>query len=91
MSPKDLPNNVDEKQLISAKTMQYTSIWILLMIFVSFLFGVYSEYDQNVYLYGIFTILNGFLGFIIFVMHSISNQTVREVLIKAWNRVIRKK
>ena len=45
---------------------------------------------QDVYLYGIFTFLNGALGLMILVLHSSSNQTVRAVLTKAWNQIVKK-
>ena len=84
-----LPKNIkmDEKQLLSAKFMQRSMLFILPMVFASFICGAYSEYDQNVYLYGIFTTLNGFLGFLIFFGHISSNQTVRDVIFKGYHRI----
>ena len=87
---QSLPFKVDEKQLVSAKIMQRTGVLILPMVASSYICGVYSEYDQNVYLYGIFTSLNTALGVMVFVFHTSSNITVRDVLKKVWTKVILK-
>ena len=48
-----------KKQLISAKIMQRSNVVIMPLVFASWVVGVYAEYEQNVALYGTFTILNG--------------------------------
>ena len=48
-----------QKQLISAKIMQRSNVVIMPLVFASWLVGLYAEYEQNVALYGTFTILNG--------------------------------
>jgi len=53
---------VDQQQLVSAKFMQRSILIILPLVFISFIIGMLSEYEQNVPLYGTFTILNGILG-----------------------------
>lgn len=71
---------LDKQQLISAKIMQRTNLIIMPLVFVSFVIGVMSEYNQDVALYGTFTILNGFLGASVFFFHSTGNEQVREKL-----------
>ncbi len=53
---------IDQQQLVSSKIMQRTGVIIMPLVFASFLIGMMSEYEQNVALYGTFTILNGILG-----------------------------
>ena len=48
-----------EKQLTSARIMQRSNVIIMPLVFASWVVGVYAEYEQNVALYGTFTILNG--------------------------------
>ena len=69
--------NVDEAQRITAKVIQRTLIIILPMVFTSFILGTLAEFEQNIYIYSIFTIVNGILGAIIFSFHISANATVR--------------
>ena len=69
--------NVDEAQRITAKVIQRTLIIILPMVFTSFILGTLAEFEQNIYLYSIFTIINGILGALIFSFHTSANATVR--------------
>ena len=46
-------------QLTSAKIMQRSNVVIMPLVFASWVVGLYAEYEQNVALYGVFTILNG--------------------------------
>ena len=46
-------------QLTSAKIMQRSNVVIMPLVFASWMVGLYAEYEQNVALYGVFTILNG--------------------------------
>ena len=39
--------------------MQRSNVVIMPLVFASWVVGVYAEYEQNVALYGVFTILNG--------------------------------
>lgn len=91
---KNLPDTltkVDEAQLTSAKIMQRTSaLFILPLLLASFICGTFSEYDQNAYLYGIFTILNALLGAMILFFHSSANHNVRGFLAKLWRQIITK-
>ena len=52
----------DRKQLTSARIMQRTNMVIMPLVFASYIVGVYAEYEQNVPLYGTFTILNGVIN-----------------------------
>lgn len=87
--PQDL-RKVDESGLTSAKIMQRTDIFILPMLLASFICGTYSEYDQNAYLYGIFTILNAVLGGMILFFHSSANHNVRGFLARLWRQIVTK-
>ena len=53
---------------------------IMPMVFASFIVGMMAQYDQDVGLFGIFTILNAILGAIIFIFHCSGNEDVREKL-----------
>jgi len=81
---------MDQSQLISAKIMQRTNLIIMPLVFISFIIGALSEYEQNVALYGTFTIINGVLGACIFFFHSTGNEQVREKLTKGYNLVFKK-
>ena len=81
---------MDQEQLVSAKIMQRTNLIIMPMIFISFMIGATSEYQQNVGLYGTFTILNGVIGVCVFFFHSTGNEQVREKLTKGYNLIFKK-
>ena len=81
---------MDQQQLVSAKIMQRTNLFIMPLVFASFIVGMLSEYEQNVPLYGTFTILNGVLGGCVFFFHSTGNEQVREKLSKAYNLIVKK-
>ena len=46
------------------------------LTFASFVVGTIAEYQQNLALYFIFTLLNGVLGGVIFVSHCCCDETV---------------
>ena len=81
---------MDQQQLVSAKIMQRTNLIIMPLVFASFLVGAFSEYDQDVALYGIFTILNGVLGACVFFFHSTGNEQVRAKLERGYNMLTKK-
>ena len=81
---------MDQAQLTSAKISQRTNLIIMPMVFVSYILGVLSEYEQNVPLYGTFTIMNGILGGCVFFFHSTGNEHVREKLTKGYNLIFKK-
>ena len=80
----------DQKSLTSAKIMQRTNVVIMPLVFASFLVGVLAEYEQNIPLYGTFTILNGCLGAAILVLHCSSNEVVRDKLKKVYKHLSKK-
>jgi hypothetical protein len=65
-------------QVFSAKISQRTNLFIMPLIFVSWIIGVMSEYEQNLALYGAFTALNTTIGVVVLVFHLMANQMVRE-------------
>ncbi|TRY76932.1 hypothetical protein TCAL_10625 [Tigriopus californicus] len=81
---------MDQQQLVSAKIMQRTNLIIMPLVFVSYIVGVIAEYEQNVAMYGTFTIINGVLGGCIFFFHSTGNEQVREKLTKGYNLIFKK-
>jgi hypothetical protein len=75
---------LDQQQLVSAKIMQRSILIIMPLVYISYIIGAYSEYDQNVSLYSIFTILNGVLGGCVFFFHCTGNEKVRAKLSRAY-------
>jgi len=71
-------NNVNEQQRKAAKIMQRTLVLILPTVFASFLLGTLAEYDQNLILYSIFTLVNSLLGGMIFFFHCTANEKMRK-------------
>ena len=70
-------DNIKEEQRTTAKVIQRTLLLILPMVFTSFILGTLAEFEQNIYLYSVFTLVNGILGAIIFSFHTSANVTVR--------------
>ena len=81
---------MDHQQLFSAKIMQRTNLIIMPLVFTSFIIGALSEYNQDVAMYSIFTILNGVLGACVFFFHSTGNEQVRAKLTKGYNLIFKK-
>ena len=79
---------LDQDQYVSAKIMQRSNLAIMPLVFISFLIVVMSEYEQNLPLYGIFTILNGILGVVVFLTHCSGNEDVREKLEGWYDKLI---
>ncbi|XP_064091051.1 adhesion G-protein coupled receptor D1-like [Macrobrachium nipponense] len=71
---------MDRTQLLSAKISQRTNLIIMPLVFSHWMVGMLSEYEQNLPLYGTFSILNGVTGVAVFLLHSSNNQQVREKL-----------
>ena len=63
---------------------------ITLLVFMSFIVGVMAQHQQDVALFGIFTILNGIQGGVIFLLHCSGNEAVREKLVKAYLTITKK-
>ena len=82
---------LDQDQYESAKIMQRSNLVIMPLVFISWMVGVMSEYEQDVALYGVFTILNGVLGAIIFLFHCSGNEDVREKLQGWYDQIIKRK
>ncbi|KAG7154006.1 adhesion G-protein coupled receptor D1-like [Homarus americanus] len=68
---------VDKSQLTSAKFSQRTNLLILPLVFSHMLVGMFSEYEQNLPLYGVFSILNSVTGVVVLFFHCTNNQQVR--------------
>ena len=81
---------LDQDQYYSAKIMQRSNLVIMPLVFISWFVGVMSEYEQDVALYGIFTILNGVLGAIVFIFHCSGNEDVREKLEGWYDQIIKR-
>ena len=70
-------DDVNEEQRTTAKVIQRTLLLILPLVFTSFILGTLAEFEQNIYLYSVFTLVNGILGAIIFSFHTSANAKVR--------------
>ena len=75
---------IDQRQQTSAKIMQRSNLIIMPMVFVSFLLGTLSSYEQNPGLYGTFTLVNGILGGSIFFFHITGNEQVKYANTTIW-------
>ncbi|XP_068212021.1 adhesion G-protein coupled receptor D1-like [Palaemon carinicauda] len=71
---------IDKAQLKSAKISQRTNLIIMPLVFSHWMVGILSEYEQNLPLYGTFSILNGVTGVAVFLLHSSNNEQVRAKL-----------
>ena len=82
---------LDQDQYQSAKIMQRSNLLIMPLVFISWLIGFLSEYEQDVGLYGVFTILNAVLGVSVFLFHCSGNEDVREKLEGWYDQIIKRK
>ena len=82
---------LDQDQYQSAKIMQRSNLMIMPLVFISWLIGFMSEYEQDVGLYGVFTILNAVLGVSVFLFHCSGNEEVREKLEGWYDQIIKRK
>lgn len=76
--------DVDKSQRLSARISQRSNLIIMPLVFCSWVIGMLSEYEQDLALYGTFSVLNGIVGAVIFFFHSTGNQQVRAKLVKMW-------
>ena len=60
-------------------------------VFASFLVGTLAEYDQNMILYTIFTIINSVLGGMIFFFHCSANEKMRQKLMSVKSKLCGRK
>ncbi|XP_064091063.1 adhesion G-protein coupled receptor D1-like [Macrobrachium nipponense] len=79
--------DIDEAQLLSAKFSQRTNLIIMPLVFSHWVVGMMSEYEQNMPLYSIFSILNGVTGVVVFLLHCFNNQQVREKMKGCFNKL----
>lgn len=63
--------------------MQKTLFFILPMIFASYILGALAEYEQNLYLYSVFSLLNGIIGGCVFFAHCSANKKTVAMMRKA--------
>lgn len=82
---------VDKQQRLTAQIMQRTLIFILPMVLASYILGTMAEYEQNLYLYSLFTLANGILGGIVFFFHCTANESVRAILSNMFRKCCKKK
>ena len=67
---------MDGPQLTSARFSQRTNLVLMPLVYAHWVLGSLAEYEQNMALYSVFTILNGWLGFFVFFLHCGNNQAV---------------
>ncbi|XP_045113461.1 adhesion G-protein coupled receptor D1-like [Portunus trituberculatus] len=72
---------IDKSQRTSAKFSQRTNLVVMPLVFCHMLVGMFSEYEQNLPLYGIFTILNSVSGVAVLFLHCFNNQKVRQKMV----------
>ena len=82
---------LDQDQYESAKIMQRSNLVIMPLVFISWMIGAMSEYEQDVGLYSVFTILNAVLGITVFLFHCSGNEDVREKLEGWYDQIIKRK
>ncbi|XP_018009977.1 adhesion G-protein coupled receptor D1 [Hyalella azteca] len=84
-------NDVNSQQMMSAKFSQRTNLLLLPLVYFHWLLGVMSEYQQNLALYSIFSILNSVLGVLVMVFHCSNNEKVRNRMKDIWSKIRGKK
>ncbi|XP_018009978.1 adhesion G-protein coupled receptor D1-like [Hyalella azteca] len=83
--------DVNSQQMMSAKFSQRTNLLLLPLVYFHWLLGVMSEYQQNLALYSIFSILNSVLGVLVMVFHCSNNEKVRNRMKDIWSKIRGKK
>ena len=86
---RNLPG-MDQEQHYSARIMTRSNLIIMPLVIVSWFIGVMSEYEQNIPLYGIFTLINGILGVTIFLLHCSGNEEVRDKLQELYDSLVKR-
>ena len=76
--------------VIIAQVNRRGLVILLPLVYASYIVGFMAQHDQDVALFGIFTILNGILGGCIFVFHCSGNEDVREKLVTAYMTIMKK-
>lgn len=85
-----LPGTKGDDKLTSVRVMQRANLIIVPLTLASFIVGFASEYEQNVPLYGTSSVLNGFLGGVVFFFHCTGNEEVRKKLAALYNLLVKK-
>lgn len=75
--PSSSSPGINKAQRTSAKFSQRTNLVIMPCVFAHMIVGMLSEYEQNLPLYSIFTILNSVTGVLVLFLHCFNNQQVR--------------
>ncbi|KAK3861111.1 hypothetical protein Pcinc_032891 [Petrolisthes cinctipes] len=83
--------DLDNIQLGSAKFSQRTNLILLPLVFSHMLVGMFSEYEQNLPLYGIFTILCSVTGVAVLLLHCVNNHQVRSKMMGIYKSMCGKK
>ncbi|CAG0884538.1 unnamed protein product [Darwinula stevensoni] len=76
-------DKINQSQFFSARISQRTNLFIMPMVFASWVVGMLSEYEQNLPLYGTFSVMNGVLGGMVFFFHCMGNQVCLMIAIMA--------
>ena len=84
-------NSTSEEFRTSAKVMQRSLLFILPLVFASYVVGTMAEHGQNLYLYSVFTLLNGIVGGVVFFFHASANETMRRKLKDGLKKICGKK
>ncbi|XP_043219189.1 adhesion G-protein coupled receptor D1-like [Amphibalanus amphitrite] len=82
---------VDKSQRLSARISQRSNLIIMPLVFASFVIGMLSEYEQDLALYGTFSVLNGIVGGVIFFFHCTGNQQVRAKMVRCCQMLKRRR
>lgn len=71
----------------TAAISQRTLLIILPLVFSSFVIGTLAEFEQNLPLYGTFTIINGVTGGVVFFFHLTGNESTRRLVNKVKSKI----
>ncbi|KAF2363264.1 GPCR family 2 secretin-like [Trinorchestia longiramus] len=82
---------MDSDQLTSAKFSQRTNLILLPFVYIHWLLGTLSEYEQNLALYSLFSIVNAVLGVLVLLLHCSNNQKVRAKMMDCFSKCRGKK
>ncbi|GFV86977.1 adhesion G-protein coupled receptor D1 [Trichonephila clavipes] len=69
---------IDHRQLLSCKIHQRSNLILMPLVLASYIVGMLSDHEQNLYLYSVFSILNSIIGVLVFFFHTLGNDEVRQ-------------
>ncbi|KAG8201660.1 hypothetical protein JTE90_012726 [Oedothorax gibbosus] len=69
---------IDHRQLLTCKIHQRSNLILMPLILGSYIVGMVADYEQNLALYSVFSILNTVIGVLIFFFHTLGNDAVRQ-------------